>query len=199
MTVTNDSNITNNALLTAANQLPFSLIVDNTAPVRAKISLYANGGYLVQNAEMLCYKTIAPFYYFTIDIRDIVNSLFDNIDDEIQAEWTWKEMTNWIYDVTLSYTVFDGINPDATGSIAFTVLNSATQINNDNRICADNTNYYDLDQYEKIYAGEQNIGYAYVITSNGDSVSTSIQDKNFFVDGDDNYFVNAFDEYEYEI
>jgi len=199
MTVTNNSNITQGALLTAANQLPFSLIVDNTAPVRAYISLYANGGYLVQNAEMLCYKAAPPIFYFTIDIKDIVNSLFDDLDDELQGEWSWKDMQNWIYDVTLTYTVKDGINPDATGTIVFTVLNGATQINNDSRLCLTSADYLDANTYEKIYVGEHNLGYAYVITPASMTVSTSEQPNEYFVDSDDIYFVSTDDEFLYEI
>ena len=199
MVITNTSNITSGALLTAANQLPFSLIVDSAQPVVAYISLYANGGYLVQNAEMLCYKRQSPFYHFTIDIRDIINTLFVNLDDELQAEWTWKNMQDWIYDVTLTYVVKDNINPDETGSITFTVLNSATQMNNDSRICDEDDNYYNMNQYEKIFVGEHNIGYAYVITALGDEVSTSQQEKSFFVDSDDIYFTSSDDDYEFEI
>lgn len=199
MTITNNSNITDGALLTASNQLPFSIIVDSALPVIAYISLYANGAYLVQNAEMLCYRSQSPFYHFTIDLKDVINTLFENIDDELQAEWTWKNMQDWIYDVELTYTVSDGVNADETGKIDFTVLNSSTQMNNDSRICAVDTNYYDIDQYEKIYVGEHNIGYAYVITALGDEVTTSQQEKMFFVDSDDIYFVSEFDDYEYEI
>lgn len=199
MTVTNDSNITAGALLTASNQLPFSVIVDNTTKPTVTIGVYTSGGPIVQNAEMLCYKESSPFYYFTIDLKDIINSIFDNIDDELQAEWTWKEMRNWIEDVTLTYLVEDGVNSPIFKTISFTVVNSATQINNDNRLCTSSAHYYDIDQTEKLFVGEHNVGYAYVIVGNGDTVSTSVLEQSFFVDSDDVYFTDSTDDYLIEI
>lgn len=199
MTITNISNITEGALLTGANQMPFSIVVDNQQAPRAYISLQCDGNYLVENAELLCYDVRAPFFYFTIDIKDIVNSLFEDLDDTLQGEWSWQSMEDWIYDVTLTLTVTDGVNPDETRTIVFTVLNSATQINNDSRICLADTEYYDIDQNETLFVGEHNIGYAYVITALNDEVTTSRAEREYFVDSDDIYFTNYEDDYLYEI
>lgn len=199
MTITNISNITEGALLTGANQMPFSIVVDNQQAPRAYISLQCDGNYLVENAELLCYDVRAPFFYFTIDIKDIVSSLFEDLDDTSQGEWSWQSMEDWIYDVTLTLTVTDGVNPDETRTIVFTVLNSATQINNDSRICVTDTEYYDIDQNETLFVGEHNIGYAYVITALGDEVTTSRAEREYFVDSDDIYFTNYEDDYLYEI
>lgn len=198
MTVTNLSNITQHALVTGANQVPFTLRVDSQQVPKALVTLRVGTDYLVQNAEMICFRRQAPFYYFNIDLADIINTLFTKVDDELQAEWSWKSMDDWIYDVELIWTVTNGVDADVTDTILFTIVNSATQINNDNQICDVPANCHNIDQYDKLFVGEHNIGYAYVIVPVTEEVSTSQQSRDYFIDSDDYYFTNKDDYYLYE-
>ena len=194
ITITNISNIKNDSLIAAQNQLPLTLVVDSQSLPVVTISVSSGGNYIAQNLEMINYQTRSPFFYFTIDIKDIVCTLFDNLDDSLQSAWNWQTMVDSMYDIDIVVTATNIGGESANLSIGFTVVNIAKQFGNSSTICESPDELYDLDQDEYIYAGADNLGYAYVISKAEDDVSTSIERRNYFIDSDDFLFTVEDDE-----
>lgn len=197
--ITNTSKIKDNALVKTANQTPFTLTVDTQHKPTVTLSISVGGATVASDLEMMCYKESAPYYYFLIDLKDFLSSLFvDDIDDETQSEWNWKDMDELLEDVTLDVTSSNGVDEDETLSVTFTALDSAAQFGDDIMVVGDPDDIYDLDQSETLYVGLDNIGYAYVLTKASDNVSTSQEDNVYFIDSDDYFLTGSNDELTFE-
>lgn len=188
ITITNISNIKNDSLIAVQNQLPLTIIVDSQTTPTVVVSVSNNGNIIAQNLEMINYQTRTPFYYFTMDLKDIVCSLFNNLDDTLQSAWTWQTMTDSLYDITITISVTNTGGESNSQIIEFTAFNMAKQFGNNSEICDLPDNVYNLDQDETIYVGIDNIGYAYVLSKAQDEVSTSIYRRAYFIDSDDDLF-----------
>lgn len=189
ITISNISNIKNDALVAVSNQLPLTLVVDSQTVPTVVVSVSSNGNIIAQNLEMINYQTRTPFYYFTMDLKDIVSTLFvETLDDSLQSAWSWQNMIDCLFDVTLTISASNTGGDTATQTIEFTAINIAKQFGSSSTICESPDEILDLDQSDLIYAGVDNIGYAYVISRNQDDVSTSIYRRAYFVDSDDFLF-----------
>lgn len=189
MTITNISNIKNDALIAVANQLPLTLVIDSQTTPTVVVSISSNGNTIAQNLEMINYKTQAPFYYFTMDIKDIVSTLFvETLEDSLQSAWTWQNMINSLFDIRIVINASNTANETASQTIDFTAINIAKQFGSSSTICESPNAIDELEQDDVIYVGYDNLGYAYVLSKNTDEVSTSIERLAYFIDSDDFLF-----------
>lgn len=199
MTVTNLTNIKTGALIAAANPIPFTLSVDSQQQCSVTLTVKNGNTTIASDLEMLNFRTIAPIYYFTIDLKDIISTLFiKSLNDETQTAWEWRNMLDNIYDVTIVATVSNGVDANIVETITFAAINLSKQISNDILICSSPDEIYDIDQYEKLFAGYDNLGYAYILSAADDNVSTFEENVFYFVDSDDIFFIDGNDKMTFE-
>lgn len=199
MTITNLSKIKNNSLIAVANPVPFNLVVDSQQSATVILTLtYGGGQTIASGLEMLKYKTTGTFQYFTCDLRTLLQSTFDNIDDDTQGAFSWKNMSDMLNDVTLTATVTNTASETAVLTLDFTIANISRQFEDDIMICDTPEHIYDTCEMETIYAGKDNLGYIYVFSNTTDRLGLTEDDTLYFCDYDDVYFCDYNDSLFYE-
>lgn len=189
MTITNLSEITDEALIAAANPVPFTIVVDSQQSTTVTISIaYEGGDTIASGMEMLNYKTEGTFRYFTCDLRTLLQSTFDTFDDELQGAFSWKNMSNMLNDITLTAVATNTASETATLEIDFTIANVAKQFAESIVLCENPADIYNTCEMETIYTGKDNIGYIYVLTNTTDRIGLTEDSALFFCDYDDIYF-----------
>lgn len=181
-----------NSLVTSSNPICLHFVVNSpyqpTMVANIKYRVLPNVAYVVRSIaeiELLNYKTEGSYYYFTADIRDIVNTLFtDNLDDKTISPDTFEELTDNIFDISVEFTVSNGVDADITDSCTFTVLNSAVQFGQSNIISSNRSSVAQNTTNETVYAGNGNVFYLYCITSNLDVPTLTPFAENILIDSD---------------
>ena len=199
MTITNISKLKNNALIAAANPVPFNLVVDSQQPATVLLTLtYTDGPTIATGLEMLKHKTDGTFQYFTCDLQTILQSTFDNIDDDTQGAFSWKNMHDMVHDITLHATVTNTASEVAVLTLDFTIANISRQFEDDITICDSPEHIYDTCEMETIYVGKDNLGYIYVFSNTADRLGLTEDSALYFCDYDDVYFCDYNDNLFYE-
>ena len=203
MVITNQSDFGNQGkLITSQNPIYMDIVVESsykpTLTAEIKYRVLPNETFVLKTIttiELLNYKTNGNFYYFTADIKDIVNTLFvDGLDDRTISPDTFEELTDNIFDIYVDVTASNGVDVDITDGYSFTVLNSAVQFGESNIISNNRATVIQDTINEKVYAGNGNVFYLYCITASYLTPTLTPFDENILIDSDSSILTSNDDE-----
>lgn len=174
MTVSNISDFADGLyLITSSNPIILNFVVDSpylpTLTAEIKYRIFPDTQFhtkTLATIELLNYKQVGTSYYFTADIQNIVNTLFTNIDDSTISVDQWENLEDNIYDIYYDVTASNGIDTPVSDGWSVTVLNACTQYGQNNIISRNRATVAMETTNESVYAGNGNIVYLYMITSN---------------------------------